>query len=198
MFKVLKGCKKPERATKLSSCIDLFASEDIQIGVGDTKIVPLGVIIDLEALYRSWFRDTYQNKDRETWNRFLKSHCLELKPRSSLTRMKNKEKPQYKHLHIANGVGEIDLDYPDEIGIILHNPMTVDAVMIFNEICEKKRSGNSRNEIDFHLDKYNKKLVTVIKKGDKIAQIKLVPHKSYLMDCESKTQRKGGYGSSGK
>ncbi len=42
MFKVLDPICEPKRATKYSACVDLFAREDVVIGAGETKIVPLG------------------------------------------------------------------------------------------------------------------------------------------------------------
>ena len=43
MFKVLtEGCK-PTRGTKYSACVDLYSSEDVAIGIGETKVVGLGV-----------------------------------------------------------------------------------------------------------------------------------------------------------
>ena len=46
MFKVLDTVCKPTRATKYSAMVDLYARENVVIGAGDTKIVPLGVKID--------------------------------------------------------------------------------------------------------------------------------------------------------
>ena len=47
MFKVLDEVCEPKRATKYSACVDLFAREDVIIGAGEAKIVPLGVYIVL-------------------------------------------------------------------------------------------------------------------------------------------------------
>lgn len=187
MFQVLIEECTPERATEFSSCVDLFAREDITINAGDTKIVPLGVKIDLSKVvfercpycgsdenYQDRFAGHYcdncgkQLDDESAFMDFKKSYCLELKCRSSL--------PLKKGLIIANGVGEIDLDYPDEIGILLHKPYSREdmGVADINEVPAS------------------------IKKGDKIAQVKLVEHKSYLMGYESKDKRVGGFGSSDK
>ena len=159
MFEVLEGATAPTRGSKYSSCVDLYANTDVVIGSRDSRIVHLGVKIDLDALLSQAFGDDEGYIDFHT-NRdhFLKSHCLELKCRSSL--------PLKKGLIIANGVGEIDLDYPDELGIILFNP-----------------------------DNYEK---AKVKKGEKIAQIKLVEHKSYLFDIDSEEERTGGFGSTSK
>lgn len=46
MFKVLtEGCE-PTRGSKYSAGIDLYTSEDVTIGAGETAIVGLGVCID--------------------------------------------------------------------------------------------------------------------------------------------------------
>ena len=78
--------------------------------------------------------------------------------------------------------GQIDLDYPDEIGIILHKPIAKDCFYY---------QGN----FDIALDHWQD---THIKAGDRIAQITLVEHKSYLFNIESEEERVGGYGSTNK
>ena len=67
------------------------------------------------------------------------------------------------------------MDYPKEIGLIVHNPL---------------RLKEGVNEIDF--DK-----VVEIKAGMPVAQIKLVPHHNYLLSNKYRTDkvRVGGYGS---
>ena len=173
MLKVIDGGFEPVRSTKYSACVDLFAREDVTIVVGCTEIVNLGVKIDLDKLYENWFHKTeHRHRDRkEAWNTFLESHKLDLHIRSSLSAKKG--------LIIANGTGQIDLDYPDEIGIILHNPI---KAFKLNELINK----DMWEEVD-----------VFIKKGDKVAQITLVEHKSYLMGYESEEERTGGYGSTG-
>jgi len=181
MFMVLDKACEPQRATEFSSCVDLFARENVTIGAGETKIVPLGVKINPNffvyeiAGVNVDAGGTVTAGDSDKVNQFLKSHCLELKCRSSL--------PLKKGLIIANGVGEIDLDYPDEIGILLHNPINRVEHTINHDL---RSYGNN--------DSYS----VFIKKGDKVAQIKLVEHKSYLMGYESNEARVGGFGSSDK
>ena len=159
MFKVLDGATAPTRATKYSAMVDLYAREDVVIGAGETKIVPLGVKID-----RGWFPNMYpidiENMERCMYD-FYSRHFLELHPRSSL---------RAKGLII--GVGVIDLDYPDEIGLIVHNP-------IANDI------------------KHNSNGDYTINKGDKVAQCTLMEHKGYLLGIESDTERVSGFGSTG-
>jgi len=159
MFKVLtKGCE-PTRGSKYSACVDLYASEDVVIGAGETKLIGLGVAIDFET-----FMDDYPHILKpcgDTWLDFMASHYLQLMLRSSLS----------KELVIANGVGVIDLDYEDEIKIRLHNPI------------------KGANELG-HYETYSQ-----IKKGQKIAQITLLEHKSYLFGIDSDVERSGGFGS---
>ena len=107
-------------------------------------------------------------------NDFLKSHYLEVALRSSLG---------VKGLIIANGIGIIDLDYPDEIGLIVHNPQNIKLFKI----------GTSGEMII-----KNFKEPFEIKKGDKVAQCTLKEHKGYLMGYESDAIRDGGFGSTGK
>ena len=157
MFKVLNEVCQPTRATKYSAMVDLYAREDVVIGAGETKIVPLGVKISEDGLQK-----LLVNSGREFMDDyFKKSHYLELHPRSSL---------RVKGLII--GVGVIDLDYPDEIGLIVHNP-------IANDI------------------KHNSNGDYTINKGDKVAQCTLMEHKGYLMGIESDVERSGGFGSTG-
>ena len=63
--------------------------------------------------------------------------------------------------------GIIDIDYTGEVKLILHNPSN-------------------------NLEEYYS-----IKKGDKIAQILLKEHKTYLFDIETNEKRFGGFGSTG-
>ena len=169
MFEVLDDVCQPKKATKYSACVDLFAREDITIGAGETKIVPLGVKIDLEYIKSMCDKNWKYEVDN-----FLKSHKLDLHIRSSLSAKKG--------LIIANGTGQIDLDYPDEIGIILHNPYNPNNYMTddFTQLSVYPTIGQIK-----------------IKKGDKVAQITLVEHKSFLMGYESEEERIGGYGSTG-
>ena len=191
MFEVLDEVCQPKKATKYSACVDLFAREDVTIGAGETKIVPLGVKIDLKLLAKqvqknneliTWVLD-FENKRGEFFNTFLKSHKLDIHIRSSLSAK--------KRLIIANGTGQIDLDYPDEIGIILHNPIqNFSATLTSNHL--DYISIDTEVDIDTYVGN-----TAYIQKGDKVAQITLIEHKSYLMGYESEEERIGGYGSTG-
>ena len=169
MLKVLEGGFEPVRSTKYSAYVDLFSAEDITIGAGETKVIKLGIKLDLDELYRSWYFYTEQNKISGSWDMYLRSHYLEVALRSSLG---------VKGLIIANGSGKVDLDYPDEIGLIVHNPINL------NFICDYLANNDYRKYSNFK-----------IKKGDKVAQCTIVPHKGYIMGYETETLRTGGFGS---
>ena len=165
MFEVLDTVCQPTRATKYSAMVDLYAREDVVIGAGETKIVPLGVKIDKDVIKNTCLEDW------EHFSGFMSSHYLELHPRSSL---------RAKGLII--GVGVIDLDYPDEIGLIVHNPQ-----LIILEQTEDETEAWIKNGRESF----------IIKKGDKVAQCTLKEHKGYLMGIESDAERSGGFGSTG-
>jgi len=188
---IVEGCE-PQRASKYSAFIDLFASEDVTISAGETKIVGLGVCLDLglledEPIFRvdlvglnlGFIEGEFSE---ELFNEFLESHYLQLEPRSSL---------RAKGLIVGTGV--IDLDYKDEIKLIVHNPVAgvhlmpiqSDDCSLIGEECICDGVGYE----DFGTFR--------ISKGDKIAQIALMEHKSYLMGASSEAERTGGIGSSG-
>lgn len=214
MFEILKGGVAPKIKTEFSSSADLCSRVDITIGAGETKIIPLGVKIDLEQIknicfgeYKS-FMKMQDSKNgftstqfQEAYNSFLKSNFFELKIRSSGSTKKG--------LIIANGTGEIDLDYPDEIGLIVHNPITMNSAMAYSSIAILQNKILESGGSDEDIQKYTKEmmkekniqkcLAVHIKAGEPIAQIKLMPHKNYLMPNEyrSTDKRVGGYGSTG-
>ena len=160
MFNILDEVCTPKRGTKYSAYVDLFARENVTIGAGETKIVKLGVKLDLEEIING-NDEVYNNPDK-----FLKSHYLEVALRSSLA---------VKGLIIANGIGIIDLDYPDEIGLIVHYPLSL---------------------VEYQ-DRPIFKSRFIIDKGDKVAQCTLKEHQGFLMGYESDIVRKGGFGSTG-
>ena len=178
MFKILDEVCTPKRGTKYSAYVDLFAREDITIRAGETKIVKLGVKLDLDLIKNKLldiYREPYID---EGMNEFLKSHYLEVALRSSLG---------VKGLIISNGIGIIDLDYPDEIGLIVHNPYG-----IYER--EYRTEGRLCGEVSII---ETKKEAFIISKGDKVAQCTLKEHKGYLMGFESDVVRTGGFGSTG-
>lgn len=111
MFKAINNGTLPTRGSKHSACIDLYANEDVTIGAGETVLVGLGVCIDLELLRKS----LKQNKEHfysAHVDVFRNCHYLQLMLRSSLGK---------QGLILPNGVGVIDLDYKDELKMIIHN-----------------------------------------------------------------------------
>ena len=170
---IVKGCE-PSKGSKYSACIDLYAANDTVIGAGETVLVPLGVKIDISEEWLSSQGigiDDGVHDDGDAMDLFMKTHQLNLHIRSSMSA---------KHgFIIANGTGIIDLDYPDEIKICLHNPIDKNYI---DDILAKNKNSKYYGQV-------------VIQKGQPIAQISLVEHKSYLFDVESKDERTGGFGS---
>jgi len=203
MFKVLVDGCEPKRATKYSAFVDLFASEDVVIGAGETAMVGLGVRIDEEVILDG-IHCIYINQEMLTEHKldqFYKTHYLQLEPRSSL-RAKG----------LIAGTGVIDLDFKLELKIILHNSINfvdvndsfiaddTDDVVIGVSKFDVELFG-ACNELNQNNLKDGEEIVSsssyVIKKGDKIAQIALMEHKSCLMGYESEEERTGGFGSTG-
>lgn len=180
MLKVLDDVCKPTKGSKYSAAIDLYAREDVIIGAGETVKVPLGVCIDLEKLANRLFNMENFSISIQTnifleedFNIFKMRHYLQLEPRSSL-RAKG----------LIAGTGIIDLDYKDEIMIILHNPVyKVDTYYQGGSIDLGCFNGGTHFKIN---------------KGDKIAQILLKEHKTYLMGIDTQEERIGGFGSTDK
>ncbi len=136
---------EPTRGTKYSAGIDLRAADDFEILPGYGAVIPLGV----------WWNRKKINKD----NSPIETYSLEiyggLYLRSSLG----------KWLVIPNGKGIIDIDYPGEFMLTLHNPYTN---------------------------------IVKIKKGERVAQLVLEQHFSYMLGFETNKIRNGGFGSTGK
>jgi dUTP pyrophosphatase len=174
MFKKINDGTLPTRATKFNACVDLYANEDVMIAAGETVLVPLGVAIDQEFLKVKFTEGVAEEDMQEAmqeYDFFMSGHYLQLLLRSSLS----------KELIIANGVGVIDMDYPDEIMIRLHNPITTEEL--------------ETAQTDMFITVVNPVNDYVIKKGDRIAQVTLIAHRSYLFDIESEAERTGGFGS---
>lgn len=180
MFEILDEVRIPKRGTKYSAYVDLFSREDVVIGAGETKIVKLGVKLDLDELSKQYFsfhKEVHielESRYSVKFQKFLKYHYLEVALRSSLA---------VKGLIIANGIGIIDLDYPDEIGLIVHNPVN--------------KVGTYYQDGTIQLGCPNGGTHFKIEKGDKVAQCTLKEHKGYLMGYESDIVRDGGFGSTG-
>jgi dUTPase len=162
MFKKINDGTLPTRATKFSACVDLYANEDVMIAAGETVLVPLGVAIDQEFLKVKFTEGVAEEDMQEAmqeYDFFMSGHYLQLMLRSSLS----------KALIIANGVGVIDMDYPGEMMIRVHNPLDTYKTFDYDSV--------------------------QINKGDRIAQVTLIAHRSYLFDIQSEAERTGGFGS---
>jgi len=155
MFKTVNNGTLPTKGSKFSACIDVYANENITIKSGETKLVPLGIQIDLDGI-RSIIigEETSKKLGGILVDEFMATHYIRLMIRSSLA---------VKGLMLGNGVGIIDLDYKDEIKMIVHNTS----------------------------DDYT------IKRSDRIGQVMLQEHKTYLMGIGTKAERLGGFGSTG-
>ena len=171
MFKILDEVCTPQRGTKQSAYVDLFARESVSVGAGETKIVPLGIKIDNNFFIYEIGEIDVDAGGRilsfgksEKVDKFLKSHYLEVALNRSLA---------VRGLIIPNGIDIIDLDYFGEIGLIVHYP--------YSETIYKVNDKRFR-----------------IKQGDKVAQCTLKEHEGYLMGYESDTTRDDGFGSTGK
>ena len=179
MFKTVEDGQLPTRGSKYSACVDLYAREDVTIGAGETKLIPLGVAIEFR--WTDVIKDFvyYGSHERQKLReKFLESHYLQLMLRSSLS----------KELIIANGVGVIDLDYKDEIMIRVHNP-----VKQYSEVKDLELEDKDYRYLDI-------KFVSgdcEIKKGQRVAQITLLEHKGYLFGIDTEDERDGGFGSTG-
>ena len=188
MFKILDEKCSPTKGSKYSAAVDLYAREDIVIGAGETVKVPLGICIDESKLEKK-VNDFYIYEIGRTLDvAFKDSHYLQLEPRSSL-RAKG----------LQAGTGIIDLDYKDEIMIILHNPIQyIDKTIDINkneDYIEIDYLGSPTPRGDGIKVKYSS--FFKIKKGDKIAQIIIKEHKSYLFGIVTEDARSGGFGSTG-
>jgi len=208
MLKVLtKGCE-PTRGSKYSAAVDLYASEDCIIAAGETKIIGLGVAIDeekieciIEGFPKKEWEFELSAKDYERSIRdlehFKNTHYLQVMLRSSLGK---------KGLILPNGVGVIDLDYKDEIKMIIHNPVTLDNCDFSSQnVClnlsariTEASVGEYRRAVDESMKKHEGHFCKEIKKGDKIAQITLIEHKVHLFGINTNEERTGGFGSTGK
>lgn len=110
MFKTINGGKLPERATIHSAGFDVFANKSYVIDAGETVLIDLGIALIDEPL-GSIFGETILN--------FNEIFYFELHPRSSL-RLKG----------VGGGVGIIDIDYRDEIKMIVTNPLGYSRLVI--------------------------------------------------------------------
>lgn len=178
MFKSINGGILPCRFTRHSAGFDVYSNEDVVIGAGETKIIGLGIALDFDAIARNIAFDRMINL--EDW---MKCHYFALHIRSSL---------RAKGL-TSLGTGIIDMDYRDEIKMVIHNPVQrVEAV--FNCDYVETRLDEKPDDVRVKNTKYT------IKKGDKIGQLILCRHEGWLLPSEyaKDEERVGGFGSSDK
>ena len=180
----------PKRQTRFSAGYDVFANEDKVIAAGQTELIGLGIAIDLEQI-KGRFIGAYLSDngadeyfDEHAFTEFKERHYFELHIRSSL---------RAKGL-TSLGTGIIDIDYPDEIKMVVYNPLKAtqdfdDSMYPYDGMGEK---GEWVDVIMFE-DEYE------INKGDKIGQLILLQHAGYLIPNEYTldNERVGGFGSSG-
>lgn len=161
MFKSINGGKLPQRATRHSAGFDVFANEDVYIGAGQTKIINLGICLAIETM-----------DDDVDLEAISEGYYLELHPRSSL-RAKG----------LGGGVGIIDIDYRDEIKMVITHPINYALADV-----ESVEQGYA--DVSFQD-------VFLIKKGDKIGQLIMKHHEAWLLPSEYTldADRNGGFGS---
>jgi len=175
-LKVTKDANLPTRATKFSAGVDVYANEDCVIGAGETAVVRLGIRIDIQKIDEHVLKGIpygYEASLIDKTNEFMKSHFMSLKIKRNL-----KVKGLISHSAV------IDLDFEDELKMIIHNPIIDEN---FNDCVGE--FGSARDT--FIESRYK------IKKGDKIGQLLLMEHKSFLFGIESEEERTGGFGSTG-
>ena len=178
MFKKLTDdANLPQRSTKYSAGFDVYANEDVVIGAGETKLVGLGIAIDQNLLNITKMLNNAKVDPMTSVSDYMKAHYLELHIRSSL---------RVKGL-TSLGTGIIDIDYPDEIKMVVHRPIEF-------HYCNSLIRGETiwKKEILFESS-------YPIRKGDKIGQLILKRHEGYLMPQEYTldAERSGGFGSTG-
>ncbi len=162
MFKLVNGGDRlPTRATKFSAGFDVYSREDKTIGAGCTELIGLGIAIDQDVMNISGMLDKAKVSMMSSVADYKRAHYLELHIRSSL---------RVKGL-TSLGTGVIDIDYRDEIKMVVHFPKP------------------KENWIEAY----------TINKGDKIGQLILKRHEGYLIPQEYTldAERSGGFGSTG-
>jgi len=126
MLEVLVAHCTPTKGTALSAGVDFYAREQVVIGAGDIKIVPLGVMLTEEGI-REAVAKRYNNYGNPRMldrivEEFCKTHFIGLEIRSSGS--------NDKKLVIANGIGVVDFDFiSKEIGLIVYNTTSEDVIV---------------------------------------------------------------------
>jgi dUTP pyrophosphatase len=112
MFISINNGTLPKRKTKYSAGYDVCSNENVIIKAGETRLVSLGIALD-----QTWIQ-------KNTDETFRKQNYLGLYIRSSLA---------LKGLMLGNSVGIIDIDYPDEIKMIIHNSSKTEKKILQND-----------------------------------------------------------------
>lgn len=191
MFRSIEGGRLPERATRHSVGFDVFANEDVRINAGETKLIGLGICIDPNYLVYdvagvkvSTGGEIIKGGDSDKISDFMTQFYFELHPRSSL-RVKG----------LGGGVGIIDIDYRDEIKMVINNPII--RIDYSGDPYFNPETQDVTMPFLFGLGTNYDKLGVSIKRGDKIGQLILKRHEGSLLPSEYtlNTERNGGFGS---
>lgn len=179
MFKSINGGQLPQRATKYSAGFDVFANGDVVIGAGETKLVGLGIALDIEYFKNGDLYPRGKFRPKSLTN-IMEQHYFALHIRSSL---------RAKGL-TSLGTGVVDIDYRDEIKMVIHNPINLYQPKFYNQNNYERYALQKQVAID---NDYT------IKKGDKIGQLILCRHEGWLLSSEytKDDERNGGFGSTG-
>ena len=222
MLKTINNGKTPVRATEFSAAVDLFANEDAVIKRGETKIVGLGVVIDME-----YIKDMFIEDDRFSATDIAKRlyaddykawlDNLKIGEDDSFEFETYNDCPMYAVEESDIEIDEYDLEYYK----IVFNGKRMKEFLSSYYLDLKPRSGlrakgiiadsgvidlDYPKEIKIILNNFSFKKEGVlgiedtdftIKKGDKIAQIMLKKHETDLMGFFSDKQRTSGFGSTG-
>ena len=139
MFKKIRPHSKlPESQTEYSAGFDICSEFKTRIGAGKTMLVPTGVRLSFTEIMklldvRGETEEGEIKKERE----FMSSHYFALHIRSSLAK---------RGLSIPNGEGIIDMDYRDEIMLMVHNrtedDMFIEAGERVGQLILKRHEGN--------------------------------------------------------
>lgn len=184
MLKVIDERCKPTRGTQYSACVDLRSRVDVRLEAGNTVIIPLGVKIDLvmyehsicprcaeKAIVFPRNDEPYCEECGDVLDTFalMDKYYIDVKPRSSI-RAKG----------LIAGSGVIDLDYKDEIGLILYKPLSIVSVI--------------KSIVSFGMWK----TYVDVKAGERIAQAMVKRHYTDFFGITTENTRNGGVGSTGK
>lgn len=107
--------KLPQSKTIYSAGFDICSNETIKIYPHDTVLIGTAIALDIEKMYKELSEELKGANGailtRDQFEVFLRGHFLDLRPRSSI---------RMRGLSFL-GDGTIDLDYKDEIMLLVHN-----------------------------------------------------------------------------